>query len=427
MDELALPLDDEPTFTVGELNRTIAAALVDAFPGGVWVRGEVSQLHTSRNGHSYFELLEKDDRRDDVRAVVRVALFRGDRPAVNRALRDAGVRLTEGVVVRIRGRVDYYPVNGRLQLVMHAIDPVFTVGRLAAERGRVLATLAADGLLGANAALELPLVPLRIGLVTSGGSAAFHDFVQELATSRYAFRVAHCDVRVQGAAAQRRIAWALRQLATRDLDVVAVVRGGGARSELAPFDSEVVARAIATMAVPVLTGIGHEVDRTVADEVAHTSVKTPTAVAATVVALVAGFDEQLGRVAHRLALRARSACGDAARDLSGRSARIRRRSSAVVAREHDSVGVRRRRVADLARVGVRAANRDVDTAEARLRALDPRRVVERGYAIVRDSDGRVVKDVAAVPVGAMLLTEIAGGRIRSRVEATEARVTEERT
>ena len=147
---------DEPTFSVGELNLAISEALVDAFPRQVWVRGEIQQFHASRNQHVYFELVEKDGNRDRVRAALRVALFRNDRPAVNRALKEVpGVKLTDGVEVRIRGRVDFYPPTGRLQLVMNGIDPVFTVGRLAADRERVLRVLAAEDLLRRNATHEL--------------------------------------------------------------------------------------------------------------------------------------------------------------------------------------------------------------------------------------------------------------------------------
>src|SRR3954468_12516081 len=109
MDALALPFDDEPTLTVGQLGSLVGEAIQVTIPGSVWVRGEVSQLRASSNGHAYFQLVEKDARRDAVKAVVSVALFRNDRAVVNRALKDAGVRLADGVEVRIRGRVEFYP------------------------------------------------------------------------------------------------------------------------------------------------------------------------------------------------------------------------------------------------------------------------------------------------------------------------------
>lgn len=408
--------DGESTYTVGQLNQAITEAVVDAFPRVVWVRGEIQQFTKSRNGHTYFELVEKDEGRDRVRAVIRVVLFRDDRPAVNRTLKSTpGVKVTDGVEVRICGRVDYYPVSGRLQLVMSGIDPVFTVGKLAAERERVLRKLAAEGVLRCNAELEIPAVPLRVGLVSSGGSAAYRDFVHELEVSGHDFRVAHVDVRVQGAGSPRRIAYALRRLAGLDVDVIVLVRGGGARSDLASFDAEVVARAVTEMSVPVLTGIGHEVDRTVADDVAHTCCKTPTAAAALLVEHVNDYCARLARVAHRVSARARGACAMAGRELAEIARRVQRAVPVALAQERQLLVAHRRRAVEAGRRGTRGAGHRLDAAQARLRALDPRRVLERGYSITRDAGGNVVRSAGAVAPGEELVTETAAGSVRSRV------------
>ncbi len=435
-------LDDVPsgdsTFGVSALNQAISTAIGEGFPTPVWVRGEVQQLHVSRNQHTYFELVEKHEQRDQVRAAIRVALFRDDRPAVNRALRDAGLRLADGIEVRIRARVDFWPPAGRLQLVMTEVDPAFTAGRLAADRDRLLRVLRTEGILGRNAARPLVAVPLRVGLVSSAGTAAYRDFLHGIETSGYAFRVAHCDVRVQGAAASRRIVWGLRRLASLDLDVIAVVRGGGARSDLAPFDTEIVARAITEMPVPVITGIGHETDRTIADDVAHTSAKTPSAAAVVLVDAVSAYVDRLAYLGHRVSLRARSVGLLAERDLRGLASRLARSVPIVLHRERRTVDAQRARAAHAGRRGTRDADRvlarrhgvaaaaarrqlrtqdaRLETAAARLRALDPRRVLERGYTITRDENGRVVRAAAAVSPGARLSTETARGTLRSRVE-----------
>lgn len=431
-------MSEEHTYRVAELDQAIAQALADAFPRKVWVRGEIAQYRASANGHVYFDLVEKDDRRGHVRAKLSVALFRKDRQGVNRTLREADVSLADGVEVRIRARIDFYPAGGRLQLIMDAVDPVFTVGRLAAERARVLRALAADGLLDRQQMLGFPLVPLRVGLVTSGGSAAYHDFVSELEATGHAFRVLHADVRVQGQGADRRIVYGLRSLGALDLDVIVVVRGGGARSDLGAFDNELVARTIALCPIPVVTGIGHEVDRTVSDDVAHTCVKTPTAAAGILVEAVDDFSSVLGRIAHRVSLRARGACTIARRDLLARSARVRRTVPVVLDRERrtidshrrTTVEAGRRRVRDAssrvlatqrtistsATRGLRDGGRRLDAADDRLRALDPRRVLERGYTITRTSEGKAIRRAADVVVGTVLETETGEGTVQSRVE-----------
>jgi exodeoxyribonuclease VII large subunit len=203
-----------------------------------------------------------------------------------------------------------------------------------------------------------------------------------------------------------------------DLDVIVLARGGGARSDLAPFDAEAVARAITEMPVPVLTGIGHENDRTVADEVAHTCAKTPTAAAAMLVAQVDEFVDDLDRIAHRVSLRARSACQMARRDVDDAAQRMTQGAPVALARAGVTLDGHRRHVVDAGRRGARRAREHLDAGEARLRALDPRRVLERGYTITRHDD-RVVRGPSDVAPGDELVTETAAGAVTSRVEQAE--------
>jgi exodeoxyribonuclease VII large subunit len=363
---------------------------------------------------------------------------------VNQALAEVpGAELADDVDVRIRGRIELYAPQGRLQVVMTGIDPVFTVGEIAVARERVLRGLAAEGLLGVNRALAIPLVPLRVGLVTSAGSAAYHDFVQELKVSGLRFEVDVVDVRVQGAAASRRIVYGLRQLAGRDLDVVVLARGGGSRADLSPFDTDTVARVIAGMPVPVVVGVGHEVDRSVADEVAHTSCKTPTACAQLLVDRVRAFVQRLDTASHRVAHRARAHTAIAARTLDDAARRIQRGVPAALARERAQVERHQgrveelarlrardaqrhlddcsRRVGDLARARVREASLALDARAATVRGLDPRRVLERGYTITRDAHGRAVRRTGDAPPGSSLFTEVADGVVVSTVDGGDAR------
>ncbi len=471
MEQASFDLEFEPesepavTLSVLELIGRLRDAMRVAIPDEVWVRGEVQNLKRSQNGHTYFTLVEKaGGRGDQVRAKIDVTLFRDDRRSVDRAIKEVpGAELGNDVEVRIRGRIELYAPQGRVQVVMTGIDPVFTVGGIAAGRERVLRALAAEGVLDVNGRLPMPLVPLRVGLVTSAGSAAYHDFIQELSTSGFAFEVGVVDVRVQGAAASRRIVYGLRQLALRDLDVVVVVRGGGSRADLAPFDTDVVARVIAAMPMPVITGVGHEIDRSVADEAAHTSCKTPTACAQVLVARVQAFEGRLGAASHRVVSRARARTAMARRELDEATRRVQRGLPAALGRERAQVERRHgrldelarlrlrdasrrlddrsRRVPELARGHLRDASRDLDdcarrateqararlresllaldTSAATVRALDPRRVLDRGYSITRDERGRAIRRAEGAAVGATLHTELADGALVSRVESID--------
>jgi exodeoxyribonuclease VII large subunit len=356
--------EEEETFTVGQVTTRLTRAVAASFPAEVWVRGEVQELRApNANGHVYLALCEKARGRDT--ATLAVALFRQSRARVDRALAEhPGFRLANGLEVRVRGRVQY--AYGRIQLVVSEIDPVHTLGRLAAERDRVLAALHAEGLLERNRSLPLPLAPLRIAVVTSDGSAACHDVLHELEGSALGFRVSVVDARVQGQGAEASLLAGLtRALACRP-DVVLLARGGGSRTDLATFDRERVARAIARAPVPVLTGIGHETDTSVADAAAHTAFKTPTACAAAVVERVrrasaraegawAAVGARAGAVGHRADVQ----LDDRARALTARA------TTAVVGAEA-RVGARAERVRHAAVLGLAGAEGRLDEGARRI-------------------------------------------------------------
>jgi exodeoxyribonuclease VII large subunit len=304
--EAEVPPDDLVVLTVGRLGELLKEGLSALFPGDLWVEGQISGFHDARSGHAYFDLVEPSDEPGRAVAVkLSVALFKQARGRVDRTLAEAGgLTLANDIQVRIRARLDFYPPSGRLQLIMQGIDPGFTLGRLAAERERLLHALDDEGLLRANRANPIPVPPLRIGLVTSIGSAAHADFTEELSRSGFPFTILERDARVQGDGSAIDLAEAMHMVASHGPDVIALVRGGGSATDLAAFDAEVLARTIATLDVAVVSGIGHEVDRSVADEVAHSAFKTPTACAAAIVGQVAAFADAVTDLQRSISQRA---------------------------------------------------------------------------------------------------------------------------
>ncbi len=433
-------LDDatNPTYTVSELADAVNQQLRRGFSDGVWVRGEIREWN-ERGGHAYFTLADDAPGRQ---AVVRVQLFANARLRLRPLLTKHRLRLTVGMKVRIFGHLDFYAPSGQLGLKMTDLDPRFTLGDLAQQRDQVLRRLAADGSLDANGRRALGPVPLRVGVVSSAGTAAWHDFHDELVRSGFGFELALVDTRVQGPEAARRVTKALRALSRHagraGLDVIVLIRGGGSRNELATFDAEPIARAIAEAPVPVLTGLGHEIDRSVADEVAHTSYKTPTACAGALVQAVAAYvaatEERYAAIGS--AVRTRLDAAD--RTLVEQAHRIARRTHAAVERADERLGVRVTRLRGGAGRPLDAGARHLDLAarrlvarvptvldaearhlanlEARVRALDPVNVLARGWSITRAADGRIVRDAADVAAGEVITTQLAAGTVRSRVE-----------
>jgi exodeoxyribonuclease VII large subunit len=447
----------ETTFTVSQLGRQVQELLREAF-ASVWVAGEVSRHRPSAAGHQYFDLVEKGEG-DKIVGTLSAVVWKGEWLRLRPALERAGGQLAEGLALRCRVTLDFYPPGGRLQAQVHEIDPAFTLGELERRRRETLEALRVTGLLEANRALELAALPLAVGLVTSHGSAAYHDFVSTLAESGFGFRVAFVHAAVQGAEAEREVVSALELLGRAGVDAIVLVRGGGSRTDLAAFDSRAIAEAIARSPRPVLTGLGHEIDQAVADLVAHKAFKTPTKAAEFLVARLDGAEQAALAVRRALAragrlplARARERLSGAERRVSAARARLDQAAVRLAALGEALAHAARRALRDAAtgrrelavRLG-RAAPRRLERGEreravlawrvagaararlaevaARLEGrarlitgLTPARTLARGFSITRRADGALVRAPADAPAGSRLVTELAGGRLTSRVE-----------
>lgn len=452
-------IDD--TLTVAQVNRRVGEAVRRSFSKDIWVQGQIRNLSRSGRGHVYFDLCDPTPAGALPKASIAVTLFDSNRQIVNRIITRTGnaVRIDDGIEVRIKASVEMYMPRGRVQLNMTSIDPEFTLGRLGADREQLLRELEADDLVRANKLIALPLVPLRVGLITSEGSAAHADFHEEIAASGYAFAITVLSTRVQGEFAPDEIAQVITRAARLDLDVVAIVRGGGARTDLAAFDTEPVARAIAGSVKPVICGIGHEVDSSIADVVAHAALKTPTACAQFLIERVAGFaallDERAVRLAaaaaacpgtHRALVDARAALlgqrvvetlHSAARATETAAAGVDRRVGRAIARSEQRLATAQGHVVARSAAAVSSSCRRCDDQlhrlrvlpaqllrthenrlellDARLSAVDPAQALDRGYSITTTRSGRLVRRPDQVPVGSEITTRLAGGTVRSTV------------
>ena len=456
----------DQTLTVGELAQVLRWTLDQAFGSGVWVAGEIDSITRPRSGHVYFDLVERAEQAEAGAppiASVSVVLFRDDKERVNSIIKRHGnaIRMADGVKVRVQGMLDFYPRRGQLQLRMTAIDPAHTLGALAEDREALMKALAAEGLLRRNAAAALTQVPLRVGLVTSVGSAAHADMLKVLSASGFAFEVFEIDTPVQGADAPPAIAAAIGALTGTGVDVVVLARGGGSRTDLVAFDHERVARAIAACERPVFTGIGHETDRSVADETAHTACSTPTAAARAVVQRVEAWLEQLdttGRkievcsrralaaaesrtssavddvaqqaraaarradrsldaAAQRLVHTGRTATARAGRRVAAASYRLAQAGPTVERRASSRLDRASARLSVAGRHEIRHAQRHLDAIANRVRTLDPARILRRGWSMTRRGDGALVRSVQDVSPGDSIVTHLSDGRLDSTIRA----------
>ncbi|MEY3690755.1 MAG: exodeoxyribonuclease large subunit [Actinomycetota bacterium] len=380
-----------PALTVGQFAEVMKGVLDQSFPDGVWVEGEIQGLKPPRP-HMYFSLVENDRGRS---AQVNITVFANVVREIRGKLALVGAELKDGMRVRLFGEVDFYAPTGRLGLKVTDIDTKLAAGDIAAKRAELVQRLKEDGSTQRNKRCEVPLVPLRLGIISSSQAAGYGDLRKHLDESGYAFGITLCDVRVQGDAAPAMIVDALGVLGRRDdIDVVLLIRGGGSKSDLATFDDEGIARAIAACPHPVFTGIGHDMDESIADLVAHTACKTPTACADLVIDIVSGFVGRLGDAADRVNMVSRTALVQARGRVSRAAERLTVRPRAVLEREMQRLAVH----------------------SAAVRLLDPASTMARGWSITRTADGRVVRSVDDVGAGDVLSTSVANGTITSRVE-----------
>jgi exodeoxyribonuclease VII large subunit len=390
--------------SVSEVTARVKQHLESRF-ADVWVTGEVSNLTRASSGHIYLSL--KDDT-----ALLRGVIWRGVVPLL-------AIEPSDGLEVVCHGRIELYPPRGTYQLTIDRLHAVGT-GALEAQMRRLLAALEAEGLFAAERKRPIPRFPRRIAVVTSPTGAAIADFLKMLFSRWRGSEVIVVPSRVQGAGAAEELAAALRAAAaiTPRVDVIALIRGGGSLEDLWAFNEEVLVRAVAAAPIPVVSGVGHEIDVSLADLAADVRALTPTdaavrispdgpQLAAAVTTLGQRLQAGLGRRATAARERLTALAGSRIFADPGRLVRDRR-----AALDEQTLRLRRLAAAATARGRER-----LTAAAGRLEAGSPLHLLARGWSVTfRDGDPRTLRSVAGVAPGTTLVTQLVDGKLWSRVE-----------
>lgn len=415
--------------SVTEFTRRVKALIEGGLKPG-WVRGEVSNLRVQASGHVYFSL-------KDAGAQVRAVMFRGD------AARQT-TKLREGGQVVVYGEASVYEARGEYQLIVRAVVDDGT-GRLQREFEALKARLAAEGLFEKERKRAMPRLPRTVGFVTSPTGAAVQDFLRILARREWRGRVVVLPAKVQGEGAAAECAAMIA--AANDpaacgvkFDLLVVGRGGGSLEDLWAFNEEVLARAVAASRVPVISAVGHEIDFTLCDFAADARAETPSAAAELISSGFVAETERLARLARALEGEAESALGAARERLDGLGARLKllspaaqvergwlrlddlrnRAESAVAhamqARRHDAALLGGRLAAVSPTRRIEAESQRLLGLWKRLQAASPASVLNRGFAIIRDTEGRPVTRAARLQAGERIGIEFGDGRGAARVE-----------
>ena len=287
----------ETTINLLELQQQIRFALEDKLDTHYWVVAEISELNVTYKGHCYLSLIQKDEKHDRILARARGIIWAMKYRMLSAYFESQSKeRLKAGLKVLIKVRVDYHEQYG-LSLQIGDIDPTYTLGDVEKRRKEIIARLENAGITEMNKTLDLPLVIRKIAVISSDTAAGFGDFVAQMESNsyHYAFQIQLFRAAMQGEDTENTVITALESIyeAGSEFDLVVIIRGGGAKTDLSWFDNYEIASHVAQFPIPVFSGIGHERDASVTDMVAHTHLKTPTAVAEAIISHNRGFEESL--------------------------------------------------------------------------------------------------------------------------------------
>jgi len=409
------------TGSLFELNEYIRRVVALNFPEPLWVRAEIAQLSESKD-HYYLQLVEKAADSTDIIARNDAVIWAPTyRRLFGKYLRKLKAVLQPGLEVRLLVQADYHEQYG-LKLIIEDIDPDFSIGQVEQQRLETIETLKSAGIFDQNRALRLPPVLQRIAVLSSPNAAGLQDFTEHLRQNIYvySFKYQLFPIAVQGIHVEREFLTQIKKIeSARDqFDCIALIRGGGSKLDLGAFDQLEVARAVATCTLPVLTGIGHETDRSVVDLVAFQALKTPTAVADFLINQNARFEAEIlhlgqlvksnaGRLlkqdqirlehlSQQLAFESKKACLYTANRLENLEMTLRGSLKMRLNNERNDL----RRLADL------------------VEALNPENAMKRGFTLTTKA-GKVVTSAHELRPGDRIETHFADGRKQSIVQATE--------
>lgn len=401
-----------------DLNALVRRSLEQCLPDEYWVQAELSDVRTNSTGHCYLEFIQKDPRSNNLIAKARGTIWAN----VYRLLKpyfeeSTGQAFVSGIKVLVQVTVSFHELYG-YSLTVQDIDPTYTLGDMARRRREILKQLEEEGVLTLNKELEMSVLPQRIAVVSSPTAAGYGDFCHQLKNNprSFFFHTELFPALMQGDRVEDSVLSALDVILNRqeDFDVVVIIRGGGATSDLSGFDTYLLAAACAQFPLPIITGIGHERDDTVLDSVAHTRVKTPTAAAEYLINCMDLAADELEVLISQLHESVRSRLTEEHRKLISYRNRI---PSAVVRRVSDAklaLLTTRKDISLAVQTSLSRQRHRLELLQQRLADASPEKILARGYSITL-KDGKVVKNGDVLQLNDEIVTRLYQGEIVSIV------------
>lgn len=408
-----------------ELQSRIGSVLEAALPQSVWVCAEIAEIKVNYSGHCYLELIEKQSNgnagavaKAQARAVIWKSLYATLAPRFERA---SGRQLMMGMKILVRASVGYHPVYG-LSLQISDIDPTYTLGEMERQRQQTIDRLKEEGVWDMNRNLPMPTVPQRIAVVSSGSAAGYRDFCREIESSPYRISLTLFEAVMQGNASEQSVVAALGRIAERaeEFDATVIIRGGGSTGDLDAFNAYLICSYVAQFPLPVLTGIGHDKDISVADLVAAKPLKTPTAVAAWLAGRAEAFDADLEYMAVQLRELCAQTTHSAELRLQRISADIRNTAQMAVATEQKHLQHLDQMVRSASGMALQRESRRIENYEALIENFAPERLFQLGFALAK-IEGRAIRSVEQVERGDRIEITLSDGSITAEILDKELR------
>ncbi len=405
-------------YSLFELNEFIRRILALNLPDEFWVRCEMAQVSHSR-GHYYLELVEKEEQGEQIVAQSSAVIWAKDH---KRLLRKTGTELNyvlqEGMEVQLLVKVDFHERYG-LKLMVKDIDPTYTLGKLEMKRRETIRELKRLDLLEKNTQLPLPGVLQKIAVLTSERAAGYQDYLAQLKGNEYAYAFSNqlFESAVQGVNVESEMIQQLKKIERykSEFDCVVIIRGGGARLDLAGFDNLELCKAIANCPLPVFTGIGHDIDETVADLVAHRALKTPTAVADFLIHRNLQFESEMIQLGILLNNQVTAILQAATLKLQKIQQAITFQSESSIFRQNQMLGYIEEELPKSVLHFLKSQSQNLDNLETLVQLLHPETALKRGFTIT-SKNGKSIHSQKSIKKGDELTTTFWNGIVKSKVE-----------
>lgn len=411
------------SYSLFELNQFIRRVIALNLSDAIWIQCEIGQCNESR-GHYWLELVQKgEENEDDIIAQASAVIWSRQYRKLRKELgKNFEQLLREGMEVKVKAKVDFNERFG-MKLMIESIDPSYTLGKLALQRQRILEQLKTEELLNKNVHAPIATVLQSIAVISSAKAAGYQDFVAQLSNNAYGYKyqVQFFPSAMQGAAVEEELLQQLKKIkrSAKQFDAVVIIRGGGSKLDLQAFDNYNLGKAVAEMPLPVFVGIGHDIDKTVLDTVAFSSLKTPTAVADFLIHYNEQFEVKIQQLALSLQQLTYVHLKSESLEVERLSQIIQLEAQRFIEHEKAQVENMKQQLKIMGQIPIHIARQQLNAIASQVDLYNPLKALERGFVQVTNAQGDLIKSKQSVHPEDLVNLHFSDGTVKAKIEEDE--------